>query len=540
MLSSWLKNNLGAYYASQYTSDEVSDGLEVLGVFNNSSRNLDAIAAILNDIVGLSNYACVTGADENGAGEAGDDSALQPLLRPAQAGQATSCQKASYHLGVFGVAAVSAVDFWFGAEQAIQRYPFSSIAFFQWNAPISSLLTNLFFNQMAYLDYLSDDSELTKVKRAVAVVAAVATIAPYFFIGFTGELWQKIVVVISTIANLPVFYYGALDFYQYFHSEFVQQWRWIIRCSPDKYHLASQKSYLIHQMKDQYKWFSYATKQERTQFIDGFNTCEDEKKLLFLVARDFTLKTESDIRTWAKWLFCSGSGICGLAVMAQNLGHVALTVAGILAMQQIPFWSRLILAVILGVGNFIPSVGFSFATMANFDLKDFFCALLFINVPQVQRVVFGNSIMAMLSLGLMLLIFRYCYITSGFGNDEVNYEGALFLGANEEEAAWAGINANAAGAIVFNGVLCEKLFKTILTWIALEVGDVEDQRQAKFEESYSKMASKFAVLPLQDIRSMQEHADPRFSNIHASFFADEAQSGAPQREAGYKRLGNKF
>ncbi|MCD8542860.1 MAG: hypothetical protein LRY69_05580, partial [Gammaproteobacteria bacterium] len=42
---------------------------------------------------------------------------------------------------------------------------------------------------------------------------------------------------------------------------------------------------------------------------------------------------------------------------------------------------------VLAAGNLIPSLGFSFSTMANFDLLNFLSVLLFLKIPQVQRAL---------------------------------------------------------------------------------------------------------------------------------------------------------
>ena len=427
----------------------------------------------------------------------------------------------TYHVAVFCAASLGAIVFWFSAADAIKRYPFGSYAFFEWNAPISSILTNTFFNEMAYLDYLNDDYQVSIVSRIMAIVAAIATIAPYFIVGFVGALWQKILVSISVLFDFPVFYYGALDFYQYFHADFVQQWRWFLRCSAENFTLASQKAHLVSQIKNQYNDFVYATKDERALFISDFQRCEIKAQLAFLVNKNQAQKVElnNGWLAWLRWLLCSGSGLWGIAVMAQNIGHALVVIMGVLMIQQIPFWAQIFLLIFLVPGSLLPNFGYSFATMADFDFLDFLSITFFLKVPQAQRVIAGDSIITSISTAFILILLRYIYITSGWSNDQVNYQGALYVGANAAEAECAGINGNLTIALVYNGVLCEKLFKTIMIWIAEKIGGSEDKQQLEFEKFYSKIVKKIIILPLAEVREME--SNPKFSLTYANYFSTQ-------------------
>ena len=422
---------------------------------------------------------------------------------------------------IFFAAVVSAIDFMFGASKAIERYPFGKIEFCKDNAIASAVWTNFFFNWMAYIDLFMHDEKISFMYKAFALFAGAATIAPYFFIGFVGALWQKIVVAISTFFNLPVFYFGALDFYDYFHADFVQQVRWLLRCSLENFDLASKKSAVVFNMKENYKDFSFANKEERQQFIDNFLSQSEDKKLDFLIDRCGAFKVE---RSWARWFFCAGSGpIVGIATLAQNIGHVVVTMNGILAIEGMPIQARWFVAVLLGLGNFVPSLGYSFATMANFDLIDFCRACLFLDIPQLQRVIERDNWYAMIALRVSLSAFRYLYVTSGFSNDEVNAEGAILLGANDQAAFVAGVDGNLSGAIVFNGVLNEKLFRTVLGWIvaSLEKADAEDKRQLVFEKQYKKLLDATMMLPLQkDLKSFNTSEDPSLKAFAQRFFSE--------------------
>ncbi|MCD8542942.1 MAG: hypothetical protein LRY69_06085, partial [Gammaproteobacteria bacterium] len=215
---------------------------------------------------------------------------------------------------------LSAVVYWFGAEEALVRYPaLGNIVFFNGTIHLSAVVTNSFFNWMGYLDFFNDDSSVPVVYRLLAAIAAAATIAPYFFIGFTGKTWQKILVGISSTADLPVFYLGALDFYAYFHLPIVQWHRWLFRCSAEGRHLADRKRHLVQHLKTQYDWFKYATKEERTEFIEDFLI--SDSKLCYLVSKN--TRMQLDCR-WTgalyRW-FLTGNGLWGLAVILQNIPH---------------------------------------------------------------------------------------------------------------------------------------------------------------------------------------------------------------------------
>lgn len=427
---------------------------------------------------------------------------------------------------IFFAAAISAIDFMFGASKAIERYPFGKIEFCKDNAIASSVWTNFFFNWMAYIDLFEHEEKIEAWYKVFALFAGASTIAPYFFIGFVGALWQKILVAISTFFNLPVFYFGALDFYDYFHADFVQQVRWLLRFSLENFQLASKKSAIVFNMKENYNYFSFASREERERFINQFIALNGNEQLNFLIDRNGEFKVE---RSWARWFFCAGSGpVVGIATLAQNIGHVVVTMDGILAIKAMPLEARWFLAVSLGLGNFVPSLGYSFATMANFDLIDFVRACLFLDVPQLQRVIERDSWSATIAVRVALSVFRYLYVTSGFSNDEVNEEGAVILGANKQAAQVAGIDGNVSGAVVFNGVLNEKLFRRVLGWgvDSLEKADAEDKRQLAFEKMYKKMLDVVMQLPLQEgIKSFKTSDDPSLKAFTQRFFP------APEEQA---------
>ena len=93
------------------------------------------------------------------------------------------------------------------------------------------------------------------------------------------------------------------------------------------------------------------------------------------------------------------------------------------------------------------------------------------------------------------------------------------MGANAAEAECAGINGNLTIALVYNGVLCEKLFKTIMIWIAEKIGGSEDKQQLEFEKFYSKIVKKIIILPLAEVREME--SNPKFSLTYANYFSTQ-------------------
>jgi len=414
---------------------------------------------------------------------------------------------------MFGI--LSAVVYWFGAAEALDRYPsLGNISFFNWTIRISAVVTNSFFNWMGYLDCFNDNNSLPFRYKFLAAIAAVATIAPYFFIGFTGKTWQKVLVGVSSTVDLPVFYLGALNLYSYFHLPIVQWFCALFNCSQEDRRLADRKRHLVQHLKAQYDCFKYATKGERTEFINDFLV--SESKLCYLVSKNNRMQL--DCRWTAalyRW-FLTGNGLWGLAVMLQNIPHAILNVKYMLKLKQLPWSARLVFGLVLAAGNLIPSIGFSFSTMANFDLLNFLSALVFLKIPQVQRALGSFFIALPLVVGVAVLISRYFYLFSGFGNDQVNYEGAEYVHSGNVLATMLGLIGNLSGALIFNGVYCEALFHQIMMGLVSKYGDDEDKRQADFEKDYLKIVKTIETLPLGDIRAMV--SEPENQGSHSANF----------------------
>lgn len=443
-------------------------------------------------------------------------------------------KKQGYSFGfLFLCAALSAPVFAFGAETAIQRDPFGNVKACIYIVAAAAVVTNFFFNLDAYTDFVEDDQKLTVLQRLIAVVASFAVMAPYFFLGFDGALWQKILVAISTVFNLPVFYYGALDFYKFFNVDFIQLWCAILCLSTENFLLALQKSFMLLAFKQQFNEFVYGSKEDRKQFIDDYMACSEDERLQFLINRNKTVDQDNSLKGLLTHMFCTRSGMLdlvrwllssgtciffwGAAALAQNLGHFAMLVCGIMALPMpMPFWAKALLSAVVLIFNVIPNLGYSFSTMARFDFINFIGSVCFIYAPQRQRVLMNNSTCALILVCATLFLLRCVYMISGFANDEINYEGALFLGANEESATLAGISANIAGAIIFNGVLNESLFKKQIGKCVQKSGDQEDKEQVAFEDLYEKAFSKFMVLPLKEIEKMSGTSG--FKLIYANYF----------------------
>lgn len=416
---------------------------------------------------------------------------------------------------MFGI--LSAVVYWFGAAEALDRYPsLGNISFFNWTIRISAVVTNSFFNWMGYLDFFNDNNSLPFRYKFLAAIAAVATIAPYFFIGFTGKTWQKVLVGVSSTADLPVFYLGALNLYSYFHLPIVQWFCALFNCSQEDRRLADQKRHLVQHLKAQYDSFKYGTKDDRKQFIDGFLSSIPNEKLGYLIGE----RQQQDI-TWAaalyRWFF-TGNGLWGVAVLAQNVPHAILNVKYMLRIKSLPWGFRLFFGFVLAAGNLIPSIGFSFSTMANFDLLNFLSALVFFKIPQVQRALGSFFIALPLVVGIAVLISRYFYLFSGFGNDQVNYEGAEYVHSGNVLATMLGLIGNLSGALIFNGVYCEGLFHQLMIDFVggYGHGDKEDKKQANFEKEYLKIVKTIETLPLGDIRAMV--GEPENQGSHSANF----------------------
>lgn len=496
---------------------EQSHSLKI-SLLPSSSNYLSSLNALLNELEVTSKS--LEESIELSSPELKDEAPRYSRDSIAPSNKSNETGEVIYQFSIFSAASLGAIVFWFSAADAVQRYSFGSYVFFKWNAPVSALLTNMFFNEMAYLDYLSDDYPLSGLQRIMAIVVAVATIAPYFFVGFYGALWQKIIVGISVIFDFPVFYYGALDFYHYFHADFVQQWRWFLRCSKENFILASQKASLVSQLKSQYNDFVYGSKEKRAAFITKFSQCNDKTQLSFLVNQHLMQEmtpNKNACWAWMRWLLFSGSGLIGISVIIQNLGHVPVTILGVLLIKQIPFWAQVFLIILLAPSNLLSNLGYSFATMADFDFLEFLSITCFFKVSQAQRVIAGDSLMMSLLLACVLILLRYIYITSGFSNDEVNYEGALYMGATKTEALCVGINGNLSIALIYNGVLCEKLFRKIMIWMAEKTGDNQDKQQLAFEKLYSKLVTKVMLLPLAEVRKLEK--TPEFSLTYANYFS---------------------
>lgn len=433
-----------------------------------------------------------------------------------------------FHAQIALITAASVAFYFWTAQGASDRYLVGADervkAVFPWLLVVSALVTNAMFNYMSLYDLLKEDADplltfcnfsrsLFKEGGRIKVISLVAsglTVAPFFFLGFAGDVVQKSLVAIAAILSLPVFYSGSLNVYQYSHIYLIQYPRWIIRCAPEKSDVVDKKYRILIRLKETYKWFCLATNEERATFLGQLDHGGALEQINALLGTH-QLTDENEVacvnQSYAllKNFFLA---IFGFFVIAQNFGHVASVYSGIVAFQKpcTPLFISIPIsfgAAIAGIGNLLPGLGFSFSGILGFNVIELGRKMIpCVDVPRVQHNLMERNSSVLWTVGLLILRVLYCF--SGFSNDQLNYEAGKSVGFSETLSFVLGCGSGVAGALVFNGVPCENLMLELMGVITLSLENQSDDiiQAVKFEAEFKKLLEVWESASTSDVHKV--------------------------------------
>ena len=433
----------------------------------------------------------------------------------ASAGEATTtsfyCSWKALTFGMMmALGLTSAIFYYFLSDTGLKRYGVTE-SYVIFPIAVASVITNFLFNTLSFLDLqawlMQSSRSYPDIKTRVLVygslmfagAAALAAAAPSFFVGLAGteDALAEALILVGLILGVPVYFMGTLNFYENFNAPFVQEIFWLsLQWIMQRFNipmfgieknsrLAQGKSLYFNRLNQAIKTLDYASLDDAKTIIQQFQTSagDVDKRLHALIQSAKALGGSASTSRSSSWYVRQatlGTGLFwGVGVIAQNYGHVVETGAGVYPIVG-GGAVGLALASIAMALNLAPGLGFTFSSMLRFDLIELFYLATFQSEPQAQRLFMGSFAQdktwsfKLIAGGVVLFLIRLAYICSGFGNDQVNYQGVKDtpgLGAWSVNgiamSGWLafslGLFSNVCGAFVFNGAACEAVLPELMT-----------------------------------------------------------------------------
>lgn len=435
-----------------------------------------------------------------------------------------------------GVAAsISAAIYFFAAQPAGQEYSNRIDApeagwIFTWLAPISTALTNVLFNWEAFFSLWSGYDSLlvysyaafqalyiNPFKEIAALCASAGSILPFWFVALGNNIGLNILITFSSIVSLFVYYNGADIFYQ--TTAYSETQLFLLRISyffsrltcrdvsniESKINVAKKKKILMAHLNECYQHFYYFEYEQRQAYLSLYSSATEptDQLRILLCQKNESLYTDLVNQSFL-WQFIK-YGILGLLGMMQNFG-------GIVISWEAGASTHIVLAAFLALCALVPSIGFSIKGILGYGLLELFHELTSTHVSHLQRL------WPKLYLSLVWPA-RFFYLLSGFGNDALNQEAAVYCGFNTNTVRVIGILANIATALVFNGPQIECLLRRLLEIITLNFGEERDKCQIRCQIQFRNTIEEFAMLPLREVERCL--SDSPYSMIFSSFFHEK-------------------
>ncbi|MES2205017.1 MAG: hypothetical protein V4496_07360 [Pseudomonadota bacterium] len=378
------------------------------------------------------------------------------------------CKSYAFTAVVVLVAFYGSIVFFPSALQADQRYAEMSPDWLKstiiWGGAVAAVVTNTFFDASIYSDifknhnsflqwcwYEAKDIYEKPIRNFLALLASAATILPFWYVSLTNDIVWNVFVSTAAATNIPVFY-GALDMFlevlAYAEVERFKLWcQWLLNglfcCDLKKINDAIEytkiKSLVIAHFLELADDFYLASDEQKQKFISLLEDAKNDEDRLSILLGNYP-KSEEVLPHYHNFVrentFLSIiKSILGLMGLLQNFGHVIESYK--FGAQYHPY-----LGAVCALLNLLIGLAFTFSGM----IQPGFLEVLFNKKPKKNKSC-GDYFTRDNFFAVLVLA---CFVCSGMSGDQLNYDSALYVGADESLAYTIGILSGIGTALVFN------------------------------------------------------------------------------------------